>query len=82
MAALNFKTWDSSSTISSRLKMTSKYTDLGHPDTKKSLLGVMCNISIGTESTASSHSRYSFTINYRTSPNENLVFPVGSFNIL
>ena len=69
MADLNFKTWDTTSSWSSNFKMTSKYTDLGSPDTKKSILGVVCNISIGTESSASSHSTFNFVIKYRTSVN-------------
>lgn len=71
MADLNFKTWDTTSTWSSNFKMTSKYTDLGHPDSKKSILGVICNVSVGTESTASSHSTYAFVVKYRTSINSN-----------
>ena len=66
---LNFKSWDDSSTYSSNFKMISKYTDLGSPDGKKSILGVICNVTVGTESTASSHSTYSFLVQYRTSLN-------------
>ena len=45
--------------------MISKYTDLGSADGKKTLLGVICNVSVGTESTTSSHSTYAFSISYR-----------------
>lgn len=67
---LNLKTWDSSSSYSNNFKMTSKYTDLGNPDNNKSILGIILNLSIGTESTPSSHSSYRIFIKYRTSVND------------
>ena len=51
--------------------MTGKYTDLGSPDGKKSILGVILNISVENESTTSAPSTFAFTINYRTSLNSN-----------
>lgn len=62
---LNFKTWDNSPSFSSNFKMISKYTDLGSADGKKTLLGVVFNVSVGTESTAANHSSYIFSISYR-----------------
>ena len=68
---INLKTWDTNSSYSNNFLMTSKYTDLGNPDSKKSILGVILNLSVGTESTLSSHSSYRIIVKYRTSPNTN-----------
>ena len=76
---LLYKTWDDKSNYSSKFKMTSKYTDLGSPDGKKSILGVICSISIGIESTATSHSTFAFVVRYRTSLNDNFKF-LAMFN--
>ena len=67
--SLTFKTWNENNNYSSQFKMVSKYTDLGSPDGKKSILGIICNISIGTDSTSTSHSAYSFLIQNRNSVN-------------
>ena len=72
---LNIKTWNNSSSFTSNFKMTSKYTDLGKPDSKKSILGVMLNLSVKEESTTASHNTYNVVVKYRTSV-------TGDYNIL
>ena len=37
--AIKFKSWNDTSTSTSHFKMTTKYTDLGVPDSGKSILG-------------------------------------------
>ena len=71
---LNFKTWTDAPTFTSNFKMTSKYTDLGAPDSNKSILGVICNLSVGTESTTTSHSNFILQVLYRTSLNDKFNF--------
>ena len=68
---VNVKIWDAKPSFSNRFKITTKYTDLGNPDSMKSILGVMLNLSVETESTASSHNNYTVIIKYRTSPSGN-----------
>jgi len=63
---LNFKSWDDSPFYSKSLKIISKYTDLGVPDSRKSILGIIFNVAVATESTAASHSNYSFSVSYRS----------------
>ena len=67
---LVFKTWSDSNTYTKNFKMTSKYTDLGSPDGKSSIIGVICNIIIEDESTSTSSSSYNLLVKYRTSLND------------
>ena len=62
---LNFKSWDNNPSFSRNFKIISKYTDLGVPDSRKSILGVIFNVAIATESTAAIHSNYAFIVSYR-----------------
>jgi hypothetical protein len=62
---LNFKSWDDTPSWSNNFNMISKFTDLGSPDGNKSILGVLFNASVATESTAASPSIYVFSIRYR-----------------
>ena len=68
---LNFKSWDNTPSYSKNFQIVSKYTDLGVPDSKKSILGVIFNVAVSTESTASSHSSYIFSVNYRKGMDDN-----------
>jgi len=67
---ISLKSWNTSNNHSRNFKMSSKYTDLGSPDSKKSILGVILNISIEDESTSSAPSVFQFSVLYRTSLNE------------
>tara|TARA_R100000808_G_C2150315_1_gene159036 strand:+ start:2394 stop:2831 length:438 start_codon:yes stop_codon:yes gene_type:complete len=71
---LNFRTWTDEPTFTSNFKMTSKYTDLGSPDAAKSIIGVVCNLSVGTESTTTSHSNFILQVLYRTSLKDKFEF--------
>ena len=68
---LNFKSWDNTPSYSKNFQIVSKYTDLGVPDSKKSILGVILNVAVSTESTASRHSSYIFSVNYRKGMDDN-----------
>ena len=57
---INFKQWDEQPAYTNSFKMVSKYTDLGSADGKKSLLGIILNVSLGTESTSTSPSISNF----------------------
>lgn len=82
MSKLTMQSWSNSGErSSSRFKMTSKYTDLGSPDGKKSLLGVMLNVSIDAESTASFFQHFHVNVAYRTSPASGLKQLVTFSNI-
>ncbi len=67
---LIFKTWSDNNVYTKNFKMTSKYTDLGSPDGKSSILGVICNIAIDDESTSTKASSFHLDIKYRTSLNK------------
>ena len=43
---LNFKSWDNTPSYSKNFQIVSKYTDLGVPDSKKSILGVIFNVAV------------------------------------
>ena len=66
---LHLKSWNTSDVNSNKIKMVSKYTDLGSPDSKKSLLGFIFNMSIPRESTATAHSTFHITVEARTGLN-------------
>ena len=68
---LNFKVWDDKNVFTNSFKMTTKYTDLGSADGGKSIIGVMLNIALEKESSASAPSTYAIDILYRTSLNNN-----------
>jgi hypothetical protein len=74
-----FKTWSDNNVFTNRFKMTSKYTDLGSPDGKSSIIGVICNIIVEDESTVTSPSSFNLLINYRTSLNTSFKL-LTSFN--
>ena len=76
---INFKQWDEQPAYTNSFKMVSKYTDLGSADGKKSLLGIILNVSLGTESTSTSPSIYNFTINYRKGPADEFSY-LATFN--
>lgn len=67
---IQMKSWNENPTFSNRFLIVTKYTDLGSPDGKKSLLGFIFNISVATKSTAASPSIYSFDISYRKGIND------------
>ena len=69
--AIKFKSWNDTSTSTSHFKMTTKYTDLGVPDSGKSILGIICNINKGSVNSASSHAFFALRFNYRTTLDEN-----------
>ena len=63
--SISFKQWNEQPTFTDNFKMISKYTDLGSPDGRKSLLGIVLNMSINTPSDAESPSLFSFDIRIR-----------------
>lgn len=64
------KKWDDSNVFTKNFKLVSKYTDLGSPDGKSSILGVICNVIVENESTSTSASTFNLVIKYRTSLND------------
>ena len=76
---LKFKTWSDEPWITSNFKMTSKYTDLGTPDTKKSILGIILNLSILSSTSSDNHTIFNFNIYHRTSTTSGWK-PLTSFN--
>jgi hypothetical protein len=73
------KEWNTEPKFTNAFSMVTKYTDLGSPDGKKSLLGVIFNVAVSTESTSTSRSVYHFSVSYRTGPTETYRF-LTSFN--
>lgn len=71
---VSLKQWNEQPTFTNNFKMISKYTDLGSPDGRKSLLGIVLNISINTPSDAVSPSLFNFIISYRTGPDSAFKF--------
>ena len=69
--AIKFKTWSDIAVSTSNFKMTTKYTDLGAPDAKKSILGIICNINKGSINTTTSHAFFALRFSYRKSANDN-----------
>lgn len=67
---IQMKSWNENPTFSSKFLIVTKYTDLGSPDSKKSVLGFIFNVSVATESTTASPSIYSFNISYRRGIND------------
>ena len=78
---ISFKQWNKDINFSSSFNMVSKYTDLGSADGKKSLLGLILNISVNEESTASDFKIYNFIVNYRRGPQDTFRL-LGYFNNL
>jgi|3_EtaG_2_1085321.scaffolds.fasta_scaffold36198_2 hypothetical protein len=72
--SISFKQWNEQPTFTDNFKMISKYTDLGSPDGRKSLLGIVLNMSINTPSDAESPSLFSFDISYRTGPDGSFIY--------
>ena len=69
--AIKFKTWSDIAVETSFFKMTTKYTDLGAPDAKKSILGIICNINKGSINTANAHAFFALRFSYRTDTDKN-----------
>ena len=65
--AIKFKSWSDTAVSTNNFKMTTKYTDLGAADAKKSILGIICNINKGSTNTANSHAFFALRFKYRTS---------------
>jgi len=68
---IKFKTWNDIATSTSNFKMTTKYTDLGAADAKKSILGIIINLNKGSTNTNTSNAFFSLRFKYRTNLDEN-----------
>ena len=76
---IQMKSWNENPTFSNDFLMVTKYTDLGSPDGKKSLLGIIFNVSVATESTVARPSIFSFAISYRKGINGRWI-TLGTFH--
>lgn len=68
--AIKFKSWSDTAVSTVNFKMTTKYTDLGAPDAKKSIIGIICNFNKGSVNTTNSHAFFALRFMYRTSLDE------------